>query len=201
VQIPDPKRHLVRYYGAYSNATRGKRKKAAVPAEPSPPHEAPEDAAIPDGPCPAALRRRWAELIRRVYEVDPLATGSLAPLRSRPSLWPPRLRSAPAPQSVSEERRTCRPVIRPQALRGLGRSLHSGARRQLAFPAAEELPPQAQPGLPRRSPQAVARGPREGSSYSSTSRRTWSSSRGRGSALREPGALKARIGVATSRSG
>jgi hypothetical protein len=72
VQIPDPRRHLVRYYGAYSNASRGKRKKAAAPAEPSSPHEASEDAAIPDGPYRAALRRRWAELIRRVYEVDPL---------------------------------------------------------------------------------------------------------------------------------
>jgi hypothetical protein len=72
VQIPAPKRHLVRYYGAYSNAARGKRKKAAAPAEPSSPHEAPEDVAIPDEPYRAALRRRWAELIRRVYEVDPL---------------------------------------------------------------------------------------------------------------------------------
>jgi len=72
VQIPDPRRHLVRYYGAYSNATRGKREKAAASADPSSPHEAPEDAAIPDGPYRAALRRRWAELIRRVYEVDPL---------------------------------------------------------------------------------------------------------------------------------
>jgi len=27
---------------------------------------------IPDGPYRAALRRRWAELIRRVYEIDPL---------------------------------------------------------------------------------------------------------------------------------
>ena len=72
VQIPDPRRHLVRYYGAYSNATRGKRKKAAASAEPSSPDQAPEDAAIPDGPYRAALRRRWAELIRRVYEVDPL---------------------------------------------------------------------------------------------------------------------------------
>jgi hypothetical protein len=72
VQIPDPRRHLVRYYGAYSNATRGKRKKAAASAEPSPADQAPEDAAIPDGPYRAALRRRWAELIRRVYEVDPL---------------------------------------------------------------------------------------------------------------------------------
>ena len=34
VQIPDPRRHLVRYYGAYSNAARGKRRKAEAPAEP-----------------------------------------------------------------------------------------------------------------------------------------------------------------------
>jgi hypothetical protein len=44
----------------------------ATSAEPSSPDQAPEDAAIPDGPYRAALRRRWAELIRRVYEVDPL---------------------------------------------------------------------------------------------------------------------------------
>jgi hypothetical protein len=43
VQIPDPRRHLVRYYGAYSNATRGKREKAAASPDPSSPHEAPED--------------------------------------------------------------------------------------------------------------------------------------------------------------
>ena len=71
-QIPDPRRHSVRYYGFYSNAARGKRKKAAAPAEPSSAEEAPEDAATPDGPHRAALRHRWAELIRRVYEVDPL---------------------------------------------------------------------------------------------------------------------------------
>jgi len=53
-------RHLVRYYGASSNATRGKREKAAASAERSSRHEAPEDPAIPDGPHRAALRRRWA---------------------------------------------------------------------------------------------------------------------------------------------
>ena len=72
VQIPDPRRHLVRYYGAYASACRGKGKKGSAAAEPSSPHEAPEDAAIPDGPDRAGLRHRWAELIRRVYEVDPL---------------------------------------------------------------------------------------------------------------------------------
>ena len=32
VQIPDPRRHLVRYYGAYSNRARGQRRKAEGPA-------------------------------------------------------------------------------------------------------------------------------------------------------------------------
>jgi len=72
VQIPDPRRHSVRYYGFYSNAARGKRKKAAAPAEPSSPGEEPEGATTPQGADRAALRRRWAEMIRRVYEVDPL---------------------------------------------------------------------------------------------------------------------------------
>jgi hypothetical protein len=72
VQIPDPRRHSVRYYGFYSNAARGKRKKAAAPPEPSSQAEAPEGATTPQGADRAALRRGWAELIRRVYEVDPL---------------------------------------------------------------------------------------------------------------------------------
>jgi len=55
-QIPEPRRHLVRYYGAYSNRARGRRRKA-------------EGRLQATG---AALRRRWANLIRRVYEVDPL---------------------------------------------------------------------------------------------------------------------------------
>ena len=72
VQIPDPRRHSVRYHGFYSNAARGKRRKAAAPAEPSSPGEEPEGATTPEGADRAALRRRWAEMIHRVYEVDPL---------------------------------------------------------------------------------------------------------------------------------
>jgi Putative transposase len=70
VQIPDPKRHLVRYYGFYSNVARGKRKKAAA-AAPSASSPA-SDADQTPTPGLAVLRRRWADLIRRVYEVDPL---------------------------------------------------------------------------------------------------------------------------------
>ncbi len=73
VQIPDPRRHLVRYYGAYSNAARGKRRKAEATAEPSASSgEAPVGETTAERADRAALRRRWADLIRRVYEVDPL---------------------------------------------------------------------------------------------------------------------------------
>jgi len=72
VQIPDPRRHLVRYYGAYSNVARGKRGKAETRAESSASSEASMVETTPEGADRAALRRRWADLIRRVYEVDPL---------------------------------------------------------------------------------------------------------------------------------
>ena len=68
-QIPEPRKHQVRYYGYYSCAARGKRIRdhgerdatdAVQPAETDAP------------PQTAALRKRWADLLRRVYEVDPL---------------------------------------------------------------------------------------------------------------------------------
>ena len=68
-QIPVPRKHLVRYYGYYSNAARGKRRKAGQTAEKD------SSAAAQTEPTPSevsSLRRRWAELLRRVYEVDPL---------------------------------------------------------------------------------------------------------------------------------
>jgi hypothetical protein len=70
VQIPDPRRHLVRYYGAYSNRARGQRRKAEAQLEGNGSGKAEEP--VPPPPERAALRRRWANLIRRVYEVDPL---------------------------------------------------------------------------------------------------------------------------------
>ena len=76
MHIPEPRRHLVRYYRAHSNVLRGKRRRH---------DEAAMDAARPDGrlgpsasadrdhsPDARALRRSWAQLIKRVYEVDPL---------------------------------------------------------------------------------------------------------------------------------
>ena len=70
VQIPDPRRHQVRYYGAYSNRSRGQRRKAQAQLQGRGLAEVEEP--VPPSPERAALRRRWANLIRRVYEVDPL---------------------------------------------------------------------------------------------------------------------------------
>jgi len=65
--IPDKGQVMVRYYGLYSNAHRGKVRKAA--ADPSrPPIIEQEEAFVPS--------KGWAEMIRKVYEVDPLICPS-----------------------------------------------------------------------------------------------------------------------------
>ena len=62
--IPNRGEQMVRYYGYYSNVSRGKRKEKGT------------DDAIPcilepDGDV-KALRKGWARLIQKIYEVDPL---------------------------------------------------------------------------------------------------------------------------------
>jgi hypothetical protein len=64
--IPETGDHLIRYYGWYSNKKRGQRAKRQPPA--------PEDeAAAPRPPSAREARKRWAALIKQVYETDPLA--------------------------------------------------------------------------------------------------------------------------------
>jgi hypothetical protein len=66
--IPAKGSHLIRYYGWYSNKSRGMRKKAEVDASAEPSSEETASAT-------AATRssQTWAMLIKRVYEVDPLS--------------------------------------------------------------------------------------------------------------------------------
>ena len=70
-QIPDPKTHTVRYYGAYSNRSRrlyrGEGDEAGAKAEV--PGVVREDQAA-ESP---SSNSEWARLLRKVYEVDPLA--------------------------------------------------------------------------------------------------------------------------------
>jgi hypothetical protein len=62
--IPNRSEQMVRYYGYYSNVARGKRKEKGT------------DDSIPcliesEGDN-KTLRRNWARLIQKIYEVDPL---------------------------------------------------------------------------------------------------------------------------------
>jgi len=60
--IPDRGAQMVHYYGYYSNATRGRLKKE---------DSQPEYHIIEDN-SPTGLKRPWARLIQKIYEVDPL---------------------------------------------------------------------------------------------------------------------------------
>jgi hypothetical protein len=60
-------RALTIYYGWYSNRTRGFRKAPGLLAPAPPSQPAPES-----DRAPLAIRRPWARLIRKIYEVDPL---------------------------------------------------------------------------------------------------------------------------------
>ena len=67
--IPNKGEHLVRYYGWVSNVNRGKRQKAEESAQPGSPAGTVE---IPPAPGSSIFKQRWAELIKKVYEADPL---------------------------------------------------------------------------------------------------------------------------------
>lgn len=66
---PKQEEHLVRYFGWYSNASRGKRKKAHGQVS----AVVPEDSVgVPPAALTRALKRRGAHCIKEVYEADPL---------------------------------------------------------------------------------------------------------------------------------
>ena len=60
-QIPAPRQHMVRYYGWYSSRARGARGEVTRQA-------------VPDDTRPETIARRrsWAQLLRKIFEVDPL---------------------------------------------------------------------------------------------------------------------------------
>jgi hypothetical protein len=65
--IPDKGQVMTRYYGWYANRPRGVRRKLAAGPEETPIKFAErEDLKLREA------RRRWAELLRKVFEVDPL---------------------------------------------------------------------------------------------------------------------------------
>jgi hypothetical protein len=67
--IPEPRAQQIRYYGWYSNAARGHRAKVADSAVQAPVQPVIED---DDTSYRKLCRMRWAALVKRVYEADPL---------------------------------------------------------------------------------------------------------------------------------
>ena len=63
--IPNKGEQLIRYYGYYSNVSRGKRKKEK-------PEDKTEIGEIDAPPVSKELKKRWSYFIRKVYETDPL---------------------------------------------------------------------------------------------------------------------------------
>ena len=72
MHIPEPRLHVIRYYGAYSSVIRARRRREAASDDAVTSRPATPAAELPADPELRALRRRWAALIRRIYEVDPL---------------------------------------------------------------------------------------------------------------------------------
>ncbi|HNU83997.1 MAG TPA: transposase [Thermoanaerobaculia bacterium] len=67
--VPDPGQQLLRYWGWYSNAARGRRERIEGRASAAP---AGDSATDPDEVESRRRRLTWSQLIRKVYELDPL---------------------------------------------------------------------------------------------------------------------------------
>ena len=72
------RRYLVRYRGWYSNVSRGRRRKAEAERGEVTRADAgaPSRAAQAEARDARAMRRSWAQLIKRIYEIDPLLCPS-----------------------------------------------------------------------------------------------------------------------------
>ena len=92
IDIPQPKLHTVRYYGEYSSVARARRRAEKAESE----EEESSATVLPSCDERRRLRRAWAQMIRRIYEVDPLTCSCGAPMRiisgpPRPSSLIPKL--------------------------------------------------------------------------------------------------------------
>ena len=74
--VPDHHEHLLRYYGRYSNAARGKRRKKEAQRALHPTHgDHPREGDSQAERFSRERRRSWARLLKKIYEVDPLTCG------------------------------------------------------------------------------------------------------------------------------
>ena len=98
MHIPAPRLHVVRYYGHYAHVSRARRRRAlpTTSAEGKLPldGQSPGVSALAEDPTSAErrrLRRQWAQLIRRIYEADPLLCHCGAQMRILSFITDPRV--------------------------------------------------------------------------------------------------------------
>jgi len=101
-QIPKPRQHGVHYMGAYSSRARAYRKRKNLPLQSLTSQQ--DQKAKPEPKLSpkkrAALRKRWAQLIKRVHQTDPLRCdcgGTLGSSRRK------KTRPAPATQALATD--------------------------------------------------------------------------------------------------
>ena len=87
MDIPQPKLHTVRYYGEYSSVARARRRAEKAEAE----EEESSATVLPSAAERRRLRRAWAQMIRRIYEVDPLTCRCGAKMRILAFILDPRV--------------------------------------------------------------------------------------------------------------
>jgi hypothetical protein len=68
MQAPEPRMHLARFYGAYSSVSRGRAARAGAELQGSDSPEVEE----PSSEERRRLRRSWARMLRKIYDVDAL---------------------------------------------------------------------------------------------------------------------------------
>ncbi len=71
-QITEPRKQMIHNYGRYANAARAKREREAAAAGDCAATAPRSVTSEPDSAERKAARKRWANLIRHIYEVDPL---------------------------------------------------------------------------------------------------------------------------------
>ena len=86
MHVPEPRLHTVRYYGEYSSVVRARRRAEAERFEAGGSQAGSQGAAADESATLSPterrrLRRSWAALIRRIYEVDPLTCQCGARMR------------------------------------------------------------------------------------------------------------------------
>ena len=69
-QIPEPRKHNIHYFGLYSSRYRSQNNEIK-PSDSTGPSSSSAEPRL-STPQRAALRKRWADLIRRVYQADPM---------------------------------------------------------------------------------------------------------------------------------